>query len=369
MKIALHCSRLNHLKLLAPVVAEAQRRGHAVVYWYLKPPLVGDKEDAWREGERVQREGGAAAHWFDGGPATADVLVSVSLRVPTMMRGRWRHLALGYHEEELLDVNDGAWSPGFQIATWTEAHADWLHDMGVSTKDIHVVGFPELDQLAGMNRAACRKKHNLPQTRRILLFMPAARAALLRPRWAFRWFWYAPCEWPRGPQGWPQADRVPSYKHIVTGVRAYADRNQAMLIMKTRTKHRDPWFVRSFADRIIGDESFSPFTTLEFMVAADFVVGLAGGWAVEAAAAGRPYLSLLAYPQKAYEHPRLLDIRASIYHTLWPHLFRLYQEDEWRQFQDWVDEDGCWPPHMDSGMPMPDGKASARVLDVLETMC
>ena len=133
---------------------------------------------------------------------------------------------------------------------------------------------------------------------------------------------------------------------------------------KTRAKH--PRLPPGLADRVIGDESFHPFTTLELMVAADYAVGLAGGWAVEAEAAGIPHLDILAYPQEAYEHPVLLDFRKEIYGRLWDRVeaYRTDGQCGWRWLQGWP-ECGGWFGRQPIAH---DGKASSRAADVIEAL-
>jgi len=163
---------------------------------------------------------------------------------------------------------------------------------------------------------------------------------------------------------WPGADRVPSYRAILGTIRAFADRHDCLVVAKTRDKH--PRLPSGLADRVIGDESFHPFTTLELMVAADYAVGLAGGWAVEAEAAGLPHLDILAYPQEAYEHPALLDFRRELYGDdsgLWRGP-RVYTRAGW----DWL---AGWARSGAMGVREPvrhDGKASSRVADVIEAL-
>ena len=363
MRIALYAPRCNHLKILAPLAAELLRRGHAVRYWYPSRECAGDKDDAWRDAFQLQREGGAAAHFVDGRPAEIDALVTVGLRLPAFLRETQyrQRFALGYHEEELIHAHEGWWTDGTEVLTWTEAHARRLESICPGRK-AHVVGFPELDQLAGMDRAVCRAKHGLPAAGKILLLMPAARAHLLRPRWAAWWYRRMPMGLSWAP--WSGADRVPSSRAILGTIRAFADRHDCLVVAKTRDKH--PRLPSGLADRVIGDESFHPFTTLELMVAADYAVGLAGGWAVEAEAAGLPHLDILAYPQEAYEHPALLDFRRELYGDdsgLWRGP-RVYTRTGW----DWL---AGWARSGAMGVREPvrhDGKASSRAADVIEEM-
>lgn len=365
MKIALYCPRYNHLKLLAPLAAELLRRWHAVRYWYPAKDVAGDKDDAWRDAFRLQREGGAAAHFVDSRPAEIDALVTVGLRLPAGLSGsRWRRrFALDYHEEAMIHAHEGWWTDDAEVLTWTDAHARRLGAI-CPGRTAHVVGFPELDQLAGMDRAACRAKHGLPAAGNILLLMPAARPHLLRPRWAAWWYRTMPWALPWAPGSWPWADRVPSYRAILELIRAFADRHDCLIVAKTRAKH--PRLPPGLADRVIGDVSFHPFTTLELMVAADYAVGLAGGWAVEAEAAGLPHLDILAYPQEVYEHPVLLDFRKELYggdSGFWRGP-KVYTRAGW----EWL---ARWARTSSAGFREPirhDGKASSRAADVIEAM-
>lgn len=359
MRIALYSPRSNHLKTLAPLAAELLRRGHDVQYWYLGEDAAGTKDDAWREPGRLVREGGALAFQTE---RECDAIVTVGLRLPKHLRNaRYKHFGLGYHEEEILHAHEGWWTADTEVLIWTEAHARRLEAICPGRK-AHIVGFPELDPLTGMNQAVCRAKHGLPATGKILLLMPAARPHLLRPRWAAWWYRQMPWAVPWAPRSWPGADRVPSYRAILELIRIFADRHDCLVLAKTRTKH--PSLPPGVVDRVIGDASFHPFTTLELMVAADDAVGLAGGWAVEAEAAGIPHLDILAYPQESYEHPRLLDFRQEIYGPLW-HRRLAYRTDGWQSLRRWAKE-GRFPTQR--GPILHDGKASSRVADVIEAL-
>ena len=365
MRIALYCPRYNHLNLLAPLAAELLRRGHAVRYWYPAKDVAGDKDDAWRALSGLV--GGIHAFRRSGDGVMVDALVTVGLRVPKVLRPcRWRRrFALGYHEEEILHAHEGWWTDDAEVLTWTDAHARRLGAI-CPGRTAHVVGFPELDQLAGMDRAACRATHGLPATGKIFLLMPAARAHLLRPRWAGWWYRTMPRGWPWAPRSWPGADQVPSYASILTLIRRFADRHGAFVVAKVRGKTPRLGPLAEVADRVIPDLSFHPFTTLELMVAADYAVGLAGGWAVEADAAGLPHLDILAYPQEVYEHPVLLDFRKELYggeSGFWRGP-KVYTRRGW----EWL---VSWASHVFAGGREPfrhDGKASSRAADVIEAL-
>ena len=61
----------------------------------------------------------------------------------------------------------------------------------------------------------------------------------------------------------------------------FADRNNAVLIAKTRLKHRDPDYTAEFFDAIFDDVTYFPFTTLELLSVSSLYFGFASMSVIE----------------------------------------------------------------------------------------
>jgi hypothetical protein len=86
----------------------------------------------------------------------------------------------------------------------------------------------------------------------------------------------------RGPHG---------YRELVQALLDLCCRENAVLIVKSREKNRDPWFVRRSA-RFVVDDDVYPYTSIQLMAIADLCVHFQSGAVLEAAAAGVPSLSV-----------------------------------------------------------------------------
>ena len=301
MRLLLWVPRSNHIKVIGPVAAEATRRGHEV----LAVAPAGDVKggDALIH---TRAELGGMVPVMDRwrlAEFTPEWALAVGLRTaPTLRRltrGRGvRWCALDHCGDNLIHfVEDEAstdnWDLTFTLAQEPAAFAARLADYECGAMPI---GYPELDQLDSVigDKATCRVKWNLPQHQKIVLFGPAARPIRLGRvrRW---WFHHV------------------YYRRILWGLRQWANMTGALIVAKTRTKHGDPTWLGRYCDRIIGDEAFYPFTTLELLRAADLYVGFASAMAIEAAAIGLPQVHLHGWPPERGEWPTALPLKRAFF--------------------------------------------------------
>lgn len=362
MKVLLWLPRASHLKILGPVAAEARQRGHEV-------RVVAPAGDV-KGGDAI----GHARAELDGlCPVTAewrladyrpDWALAVGLRTHPTLRRLTRRAGVRW---AALDHCGDNWTflqedgPGI-LRDWdlalTLSAAPWL--MGTSP-----VGYPELDQLVTVvgDQRACRAKWNLPRGQFVLLFGPAARPIRLgRVR---RW--------------WFQQLR---YRRVLWALRRWADSARALIVAKTRVKHRDPPYLARSCDRVIPDVAFYPFTTLEVLRAANAYVGFASAMAIEASAVGLAQLHLHAWSPEAAEWPSAYPLKQRFFMAeggLWnspgSRSVHCWGEDWPMRLHERLDEvlAECSLAGFDAmtracerwAGPL-DGRASARCLDALE---
>jgi hypothetical protein len=89
----------------------------------------------------------------------------------------------------------------------------------------------------------------------------------------------------------------------LSALRRFADANGAVLIGKTRERHRDPEFVHDYLDELFGDRCFHPFTTLELLRASDLYFGFFSASVIEAIGAGVYAITSVFFPPEEVEPP------------------------------------------------------------------
>ena len=371
MKIAFVCPRSNHLKILGPVWAEARQRGHQVEAVVVPADHKGAGAMAFVQAELggpIRSPIGLEAAGFDWA-VVVGMRTAPDLRARTRPRLRWA--ALDHAQDNLTYLLEGASTAGWDLVTTLAEEPRAFAEGetgGYFGHDLVPIGYPELDQLAlpHMTRDACRAKWNLPAGKLVVVFGTLARPQMVG---RFRRWWVGQTQ----------------YWAVVRALRRWCDAHNALLVAKTRLKHGDPAWLTRYCDRVIGDQSFYPFTTLELLRAADLYVGYASALAIEASAVGLPQVHLHAWPPWRSEWP-----------WAWPLKKRFFWEAGGLWMPPGSEQVGCWQPGWQDMLdfrirlarqaigrgdailmraraerwagPL-DGKASARFLDLLEQRC
>ncbi len=154
-----------------------------------------------------------------------------------------------------------------------------------------VVGFPQFDGLALLkDSVTLRSKYGLPAEKPIVfvatapLFYPLASSTLtargLVQRFRSESDWSVRGVLARGLSC--RYSRLIRYTEYLSALREFADRNDACLVGKTRSKHQDPEYVSDYLDYLINDTSFFPFTTDELLSVAQLYFGFYSTAATEA---------------------------------------------------------------------------------------
>jgi hypothetical protein len=172
-----------------------------------------------------------------------------------------------------------------------------------------VSGSTMLDQLALVDRAAVRRRLGFGPDRPVVLLM-SLKMAVPEP-----WRRHV---WGGGPRlvrmarafATGQGRLVPaiwtgnSYRRLALSLREFCRRNGAILVVKSRTKNRDPRFLSKSADLFVeGDEGVFPYTSIELMAIADLCVHFQSGAVLEAARAGVPSVSVRVPQSHLEEYP------------------------------------------------------------------
>ena len=79
---------------------------------------------------------------------------------------------------------------------------------------------------------------------------------------------------------------VVPYRAYLAALRKLADRNGAVILAKSRTKHDDPAYVGDYVDYRFSEGSYYPFSTLQFMAVSSLYFGFQSACSLEALVAG-----------------------------------------------------------------------------------
>jgi len=429
--VAYFCPRVNLLKLYGPVLAEQMRRGGpgAVLIVPVAPLITyAAKNRSLAAALRLDQIRAEAPPGVEIAcvPSTSTFLevlrarrvravVGVGLRLPRAIRDevlvpsrargvKW--CALGYLHEELAHV---LWD-GVEIlddwdlpTTFSQAGVDRLRERLAArgqpdperVAKFQAVGSVECDQAADFDRRALRQKYGLPTDRPVICFASAPPFESFRANHAMRWLFFQP--WFRGAamaraaarrwrRRWPDMDRLTGYVDVVAGLRAFADRHDAVLVAKTRDKHDDPGYLRRAVDHLVTDGAYYPFRTLELLHASDLYVGVYSSTAFEATFLGRRSRTIAPFPPELLEDPRFLELKRDFFFGacgepgIWSapalsELTRTYVDSDWEAFEAWAHQ-GELDTRVDAtvkslvvrrALGFDDCKASRRFLDALET--
>ena len=165
------------------------------------------------------------------------------------------------------------------------------------------VGFPEADQLKDIISAEVYEKYRIPRGKRVLLYLPYC--------WTRRFSLcsHASNRVPGSMLGPMRrvccrvSGLLPEFfcgmldRHVVDAVREFCNANDAVFIVKAREKTVIPRYLETMADRVIFDESYYPFTTLELLLISDLCLHFYSSTVLEAVAAGTP--SICIFPGTA----------------------------------------------------------------------
>jgi hypothetical protein len=181
-----------------------------------------------------------------------------------------------------------------------------------------ITGFPEADQVKDFDKSEIRKKYNIAADKKVVVLMPFPWAKHRFPLISWSSFWteiiYKPNNvfiklaklvrykaWRFLPEIWRGVDDL----DVMKAIRAFCDKNNAVLVVKGREKNPIPSYIRKMADYVFIDKSFYPFTTLELMYIADLSIGYWTMGIIESVMAGAPSICLV--PKKGHIWPECED--------------------------------------------------------------
>ncbi len=160
------------------------------------------------------------------------------------------------------------------------------------------VGWPQFDQFSSIDSAAVRKKWDIPAGKPVVLYLNWVDTSAVNLRLAMfpattaRSRLVALRRYRRDWREWLNRYFEPNLGHVTRAIRAFCDRNNALLVIKGR--HRDPlWPAEArVADRVIFDEAYFPHTVMEAMSISSLCFGFFSFSVREAIGCSVPYVAL-----------------------------------------------------------------------------
>lgn len=286
MKIAILIKRLNWLRHVEGILREATKRGHEVT---LVPderqPRTGPKADEWPDLTRAPQR----FQVYPVAPLVRQrIFTALAARTlydvliipgPIAYQGhiilpKAHHIcALQTSWSDVMYLSDpGRWRAIYIWSTqwrdwWKDAHG--FRDSAIMEKFVPV-GFPVAEQLRWISHAEVRQTFNLPAGQKVVLYLPLPFGGhdgqSWRLRYGYRWV--------------PWGDRA-----FCRAVRAFCDRNEALLVVKSRRKTPVPPYLHALADRVVeADEPGEP-TLLRLLTCAHLMIHYQSASVCEAVAA------------------------------------------------------------------------------------
>ena len=327
MKVVFVISRLPWYQLFAPVIDAGLARGWHVECWHdYSQPEDGAKgyqfpdiaaAPALQYGAPVAR---AFRSRLELGEWLADDSIDavVSIRSSQLPRPAgadrpWRsvyvelqHITdtfVGQSPDELLSCDLVA-----MYSEWWQRWAlDYYQAQGLVTetealeRDLSaraaLVGLPELDAIARVDRVEVRRKWGIPPDRPVVVYFPFPQGVGREAFWprkiygepstvrqlanvlVHRQFRYLRDVW----HGWDDV-------HVVAAIRRFCDRNGAFLLVKSRRKTPIPSHLQAAADHCVYDEGAYPATIVEALSVASLSLSHFSSSVLESVALGVPHI-------------------------------------------------------------------------------
>jgi hypothetical protein len=398
MNIAFLIMRKNYYRLLGPVVEEALARGHEVNCWHdwsgsrrgAKGSEFPDAVPPFRSGKPrmrgFERAEDLAERWRAEPP---DAVVSIDPPAPALRaasKARW--LWLQYAADILFQETPAGIVDADALALyshyWRERIEARFPDSGVSQelrRKARAVGAPELDAVAAIDRDEVRRRLGLPSGRPIVLYLPFP----LRSNVPTDWLRHVHAPSTRLEQGlrmllarrWEYRSHVRNGwndRRVVQAVRAFCDRNDALLVMKARRKDPVPRYASRLADRVLYDPSHHPPTILELLSVASLCIHFYSTAVLEAAYCGVP--SLCLGPREDELGPRSFGFgfvhngdAGGLYNApgiaYWRPLVSAFEGLAGWRLADFPLDAGARRRYVERFLGFDDGRASSRLLDAL----
>jgi hypothetical protein len=160
------------------------------------------------------------------------------------------------------------------------------------------VGFPEADQCSDFNVSVIKKKYDIPENKKIILLLPfpwripfdAWTHIVYQPSPAI--FKYIRLLLHGALRYIPDVKNRIDDLSLTESIKAFAANNDAVFIVKGRLKNKVPNYLRELADKVVFDEGFYPFTTIELLFISDLSISFYSASIMESVLVRTPTICL-----------------------------------------------------------------------------
>jgi hypothetical protein len=179
----------------------------------------------------------------------------------------------------------------------TRAARTWTADMCAHFRARSVVtGYPLLDSIARLDRAAIRKKWGIANGRPVISCLASPYGTVLEADWERAFATTSPLR-----RRWWNVRRLgcrglmhppPNEAEVMRAFAEFARQNGAFSITKMRHSQTASHAIREASDLVLGEESYHPHTAIEMSAVSDAVFGFFTTGAPEAIAAGARFIEI-----------------------------------------------------------------------------
>ncbi len=316
MRLAFLIQRKNYYRLLGPVVEEALRRDYRVDCWHdWSQPRRGGKRSEFPDAVPAFQAGLPTVRTHRGARDLAeqlrahatDAVVCLDppdpdVKAATQTKWIWLQYSADILLLPTLHGLREADALGTYSSYWVNMLEQRYREPGLAQelrRKVVPVGMPELDVVRSIDPDEVRRRLELPTGRPVVLYLPFPLRSNPPTFWLRNVF--APSTCLEGGTRTLLAGRMEYWDHVRNGwndrrlverVRAFCDRNDAVLVMKSRLKDPIPRYARRLADRVLYDPSHYPPTILELLSLATLCIHSYSTAVLEAAYCAVPSLSL-----------------------------------------------------------------------------
>lgn len=328
MKIGFLLRRATYLKTLGALIQATLRRGHSVVLLYTLEDETSDKAYQNISGETLVpfAKEGAEIIKFD----LADLPLAGKRHGFEVLVTEEGYHTLREHLQEITALRDAgtrvvSLSSFFEVTQWplgalesfdktfylSEFARDLHFELQASQKDIvaekrrlasriEVTSSPAFDQLHQLDRKAARAEFGLPPDKKVVLLM----APVIDPTTPWRFHvWRDAGKLNRlrealkaGKLGFVGEILLgDTFRDVLSAIKVFCVRNNALLVVKSRGKQKDPAYLVESADLYLdglADSYFPLFSSYKLLGAADLCITVNSMAALEAVAAGVPCINI-----------------------------------------------------------------------------
>lgn len=398
MRIAFLIKRKNYYRLLGPVVEEALRRAYQVECWHdYSHTRTSGKAAEFPDLVPSFQAGTPAVYRFHGSADLADKFRAdspdavVSLDPPdpdvkAVTKAKWIWLQYSTDlvfyptPQGILDSDAvGTYSP-----YWVRKVEERYRDTGLVGElrwKMVPVGMPQLDVVRTIDPDEVRQRYGLLPGQPVVLYLSFP----LRSNPPTFWLRHVFTPSTRLEQGlrtvlgrrmeyWPHVVKGWNDRRLVEALRAFCNRNGAVLVMKSRLKDPIPRYAQRLADHVLYDPSYYPPTIFELLSVASLCIHSYSTAVLEAAYCGVPSLCLAPDAVDMGLEPLWAEFvhngdRGGVYNwpgvAYWKPLVTAFDGLPRWSIADFEFKGGARRSYVERFLGLDDGRSSARLIDLV----